>query len=214
MTEPISVRARFERFPATIKGAFILRGEDPDPHQVLFRAADVVGIGLGSAHPMPMAGVTLDVAPHRDVFVPFEMSVSELEPGWYTMTCELEVDGTPRSYDGGRRFSVAWPRASVRRGQIKVNRGVSVGEAKVVVEQIDCGGDSTKVHVRVDPAVPISARLTADGGRLEVLETELDEATGRGRITAYPLLRAHDSLRIELRGKGRAAVGALEVHLP
>jgi hypothetical protein len=214
LSELLSVRARFERFPATIKGAFILRGEDADPHQVAFRQANVVGIGLGSSEPIPMAPAVLDIAPHRDVFVPFEMPVSELESGWYTLTCDLEVDGTAATYDGGRRFCVAWPRASVRRGQIKVDRGVAIGDAKARVEQIDCAGDSIKVHVRIDPPGPVFPRLFADGQRLEVLDTELDETTGRGKIVAYPLLRAHGTLRIELRGRGRGAEGALEVSLP
>jgi hypothetical protein len=211
--EPISVRARFERFPATVKGAFILRGEDADPHQVEFHRAAVVGIGLGSAHPMPMPPATLDVAPHRDVFVPFEMGVAELDPGWYTMTCDLEVDGSARTYDGGRRFAVAWPRASVRRGVVKVQRAVGVGDAKVLVEQLDCAGDSVKVHLRVDPPGPVSARLWADGGRLEVLDTEVDEATGRGKVVAYPVMREHGVLRIELHGRARGAEGSLEVPL-
>jgi hypothetical protein len=214
LSEPISVRARFERFPATVKGAFILRGEDADPHQVVLHEANVEGIGMGSAHPMPLQPVTLDVAPHRDVFVPFEVPVAELDPGWYTMTCALEVDGTARTYDGGRRFAVPWPRASVRRGQVKVNRGVAVGDAKVLVEQLDCVGDSVKVHLRVDPPGAISARLSADGDRLEVLDTEVDETTGRGKVTAYPVMRAHAMLRIELRGTTRGAEGTLEVRLP
>ncbi|MGH2635278.1 MAG: hypothetical protein ACRDHU_03930 [Actinomycetota bacterium] len=214
LTEPVSVRARFERFPATVKGAFILRGEDPDPHQVVFREAHVVGIGLGVSNPIPMATVTLDVAPHRDVFVPFEMPVAELDPGWYTMTCELDVDGNVETYDGGRRFSVPWPRASVRRGSIKVNRSVAMGSSKVAVEQVDCGGDSVKVHLRVDPPGPVAAKLSVDGHRLEVLEAEVDETTGRGRVTAYPVLRTHGTLRIELRGRSRDAEGALDVHLP
>jgi hypothetical protein len=213
-TERISVRARFERFPATVKGAFILRGEDPDPHQVAFLAANVVGIGLGSSLPMPMTAVTLDVAPHRDVFVPFEMPVGDLEPGWYTMTCDLDVDGTLGTYDGGRRFPVAWPRASVRRGQVKVHRAVAVGGAKVVVDQVDCGGDSVKVHLRIEPPGTIGAKLSADGSRLEVLEMEIDEATGRAKITAYPVMRSHHTLRVELHGKGRGAEGAIEVALP
>jgi hypothetical protein len=214
VTEPVSVRARFERFPATVKGAFILRGEDPDPHQVEVLRADVVGIGLGTSVPVPMAGALLDLVPHRDVFVPFEVGVAELEPGWYTLTCELDVDGTIATHDGGRRFSVPWPRASVRRGQVKVNRGVVVGDVKVVVEQLECGGDSVKVHLRVDPPGPIVARLSADGDRLEVLETEVDGATGRGRVTAYPVMRAHGTLRLELLGEARGAEGALEVRLP
>jgi len=214
LIEPVSVRARFERFPATLKGAFILRGEDADPHQVVFQEANVEGIGLGSTHPMPLQPVTLDVAPHRDVFVPFEMTVAELEPGWYTMTCGLDVDGSTRTYDGGRRFAVPWPRASVRRGQVKVNRAVAVGDAKVMVEQLDCAGDSVKLHLRVDPPGPISARLIADGSRLEVLDNDVDETTGRGKVTAYPVMREHGTLRIELRGSVRGAEGAIEVRLP
>jgi hypothetical protein len=214
LTEQLSVRARFERFPATLKGAFILRGEDANPHQVVFREANVVGIGLPVSRPMPIAPATLDVVPHRDVFVPFELLVSDLDPGWYTMRCELEVDGTAGTFDGGRRFSIAWPRASVRRGIVKVDRAVAVGDEKVLVEQVECGGDSAKVHLRVDPPGPISAKLLADGARLEVLETELDETTGRGKIVSYPLMRGHRTLRIELRGKGRSAQGALDVELP
>lgn len=214
LTERVSVRARFERFPATVKGAFILRGEDADPHQVVFKEANVVGMGIAVSRPMPISPATLDVAPHRDVFVPFEILVSDLEPGWYTMRCELEVDGTPGSFDGGRRFSVAWPRATVRRGHVKVDLAVPVGDAKVVVERVECGGDSVRVYLRVDPPGPVSARLSTGGIRLEVLETELDEATGRAKVTAYPVMRSHDTLRIELRGKGRGAEGVLEVALP
>lgn len=215
LTEPISVRARFERFPATVKGAFILRGEDPDPHQVVFREANVVGIGLGVATPMPMSAATLDVAPHRDVFVPFEMPVSDLDPGWYTMTCDLEVDGTPRTYDGGRRFVVAWPRSTVRRGQVRVDRKVDLPDGTTVrVEQVDCAGDSIRLNLRVDPPGPLSARLSADGRRVEVLETEVDEAGGRARITAYPLMRSDTTLRIALRGKSRGAEATLDLDLP
>jgi hypothetical protein len=215
LTEPISVRARFERFPATVKGAFILRGEDANPHQVVFREANVVGIGLGSERPMPMAPATLDVAPHRDVFVPFEVPVSDLDPGWYTMTCDVEVDGIPRTYDGGRRFAMAWPRSTTRRGHVPVGRRVDLGDGTtVLVDQVDCGGDSIKLHVRVEPPGPLTAKLSADGARLEILEIDVEETSGRGRITAYPLMRGTAVLRLELRGRRRGAEGALEVKLP
>jgi hypothetical protein len=211
--EPISVRARFERFPATVKGAFIFRGEDPDPHQVVIVAARVSAVGPGGSSPMPLASVTLDVVPHRDVFVPFELSLGDLEPGWYTLVCDVEVDGSPATFDGGRRFSVAWPRATVRRGQVKVGRRVQLGEQVVEVEQLDCSGDSIKVSLRVDPPGEIGLKLAADGRRLPVLEMELDEDTGRGRATAYPLMRADEILRIEIKGRGRDSEDSIEVAL-
>jgi hypothetical protein len=213
-TDPISVRARFERFPATVKGAFILRGEDPNPHQVVLRAANVVGIGLGTSHRMPVAVLTLDVAPHRDVFVPFEMPVGELDPGWYTMTCDLDVDGTPRTYDGGRRFSAPWPRASVRRGLVKVGRSVTVDDVRVSIEQLECTGDCVKLHLVVVPPRPVTAKLAANGDRLEVLDTEQDETTGRMKVTAYPVLRAHSTLRLQIRAKPRGAEAEVDVQLP
>ena len=39
---------------------------------------------------------------------------------------------------------------------------------------------------------------------------EFDEATGRGRVTAYPVLKLHERLGIDVKG----AVGPLEVKLP
>lgn len=211
----ISVRARFERFPATVKGAFILRGEDANPHQVAFRSARIVTIGGHEERPFVMPGNILDVAPRQDVFVPFELGVSELEPGWYGLECELEVDGSPGSFDGGRRFAVPWPRATVRRGQVKVDKKVKLGDGSVlVVDQVECGGDSIKVLFAVQPPGPVTAQLSADGARLEVLEIDIDEVTGRGKVTAYPLLRTVAVLGTEWKGRGRGSTGALDVRLP
>jgi len=211
--DPISVRARFERFPATVKGAFIFRGEDPDPHQVVVAGARVSALGSGGSSPMPLAPVTLDVVPHRDVFVPFELPLADLEPGWYTLVCDVEVDGSAATYDGGRRFSVAWPRATVRRGQVKVDRQVRLGDQTVQVEQVDCSGDSIKVSLRVDPPGEVTLKLFADGRRLQVLETELDEDHGRAKATAYPIMRADEVLRIELKGRARGSDAAIDVAL-
>lgn len=215
MTDALSVRARFEKFPATVKGAFILRGEDRDPHQVVFRQARAVAVSGGPWREVPVAATTLDVAPHQDVFVPFELMVSDLEAGWYGFECDLEVDGDAFTFPGGRRFAVAWPRATVRRGQIRVDRTIALGErSTVLVDHVDCGGESVKLTFVVDPPGPVQIRLLADGGRLELLEQEADEASGRVRVTAYPLLRAHGILRIELKGRGRGAEAALDVPLP
>lgn len=211
----ISLRARFERFPATVKGAFILRGEDRDPHQVVFTGARILAIGGSVERPIPIPESPLDVAPRRDLFVPFELGVSDLEPGWYGLLCDLEVDGSPGEFDGGRRFAVPWPRATVRRGHIAVGKKLALGAGtSVVIDQIECASDSIKLLMAVDPPSAPSIRLFADGRRLEVLDVEIDEHTGRGKVTAYPLLRAHHELRIELRGRERGAEVSLDVGLP
>jgi hypothetical protein len=212
VTEPISVRARFERFPATVKGAFIFRGEDRDPHQVVFGQARVVPVGGGAAHEVPVRAVTLDVVPHRDLFVPFELATIDLEPGWYRFECDLEVDGSLGTFDGGSRFSVAWPRATVRRGTIKVGRRVALGSASVTLEQIDCAGDSIRLQLRVEPPGELSVRLRADDRRVDVLELELDAETGKGKVVAFPLLRTDATVRVELKGRGRASA-TIEVPL-
>lgn len=212
MSDPISVRARFERFPATVKGAFIFRGEDPDPHQVVLHGARVTAVGAGgSSGDVPLSPVTLDVVPHRDVFVPFELPISDLDPGWYSLVCDVDVDGTTASYDGGRRFAVAWPRATVRRGVVRVDRSVALGDAAVRIEQLDLAGESSKLHLLVEPPGPVTVKLSVDGRRLDVLETDPDEATGRVKVTAYPILRTASSVRIEL--KRRGAEASLDVAL-
>jgi hypothetical protein len=213
VSDPISVRARFERFPATVKGALIFRGEDQDPHQVVLHRARAVPVGPGGSSDVPLAPATLDVVPHRDVFVPFELPVSDLDPGWYALVCDVDVDGSAAAYDGGRRFSVPWPRATVRRGTVRVDRDVRVGEGTVHLEQLDCGGDSVRLQFRADPPGPLTIRLAADGRRLDLLETELDEASGRGRATAYPVMRTERVVTIDLKGRGRDAEASLDVAL-
>ena len=213
MSPTVSVRARFEKFPATVKGAFILRGEDPQPHQVVFHDVRAVGVAGQASRSIAVAATTLDVAPKRDVFVPFELTTSDLEAGWYGFECDLEVDGVLGTYPGGRRFSVPWPRATVRRGSLRVDGRARVGGAEVVVEQVDCVADSCKVAFVVAPPGAMSVRLWADDDKLEILDAELDEATGRGRVLAYPIPRTAAVLRVELKGRGRGAEATLEIPL-
>jgi hypothetical protein len=213
MSGDVSVRARFERFPATVKGAFIIRGEDRDPHQVVLLEARAVSADGRAVRPIPMQSTTLDIVPKLDVFVPFELNVSDLEPGWYDLVCDLQVDGISGTHPGGRRFAVAWPRGSVRRGQVKVGREVRIGEVRVRVEQLDCGADSLKLHLSVTPPESVTVKLTADGAELDVLEVDVDETTGRGKVLAYPVLKSHRNLHVEIRGRGRGAHGGLDVTL-
>jgi hypothetical protein len=213
VSDRISVRARFERFPASVKGALLLRGEDAEPHQVVFHGVHAVGVAGEGSHPIVVAATTLDAAPRRDVFVPFELVTSDLAPGWYGFECDLEVDGVRGSFPGGRRFSVPWPRASVRRGTLHVDRGVRVGTARVRLEQVECGADSCKVGFVVQPPGLLTVRLSADDAKLEVLETEIDETSGRGRVLAYPVPKSASTLRVELKGHGRGTEATVSVPL-
>jgi hypothetical protein len=212
----LSVRARFERFPATVKGALILRGEDPDPHQVVFHGVRAVPVGPGERREVPVGVSVVDVAPHRDLFVPFELMVADLPPGWYGFECDLEVDGVLGTYSGERRFCVPWPRGSVRRGSVPIGRAFVVGgsrRVRVRLDQLDCGADTLRLALALEPFAPLRVRLLADGEALPVLEQEEDAAGELLRLVAYPLLRSHRVLRVEARGRG-GAEGALDVRLP
>ena len=42
-------------------------------------------------------------------------------------------------------------------------------------------------------------RLAADGSALTVLDSEFDPESGRGRVTAYPVMRTQSTLTIDIR---------------
>lgn len=208
----VGVRAHYDRFPATIKGAFVLRGEDPDPHQVRIHGARVAAVGRDLGWPMGLRPAVVDVVPRRDLFVPFEFPTVDLEPGWYGLEIDLEVDGHPARVACGRPFSVPWPRSAVRRGQVRVAKLVSAGGVRVGVERLELSADSTKLRLTAEaPELP-PLRLSADGEPVPIVEQTFDPGRGQGTVMAYPLLRSHARLRIEVgRGRERAI---LEVPLP
>lgn len=208
MDSDISIRAHYERFPATIKGAFVLRGVGRDPHQVRIEQARVAEASGRGVHPMNLEPVTLDVAPHLDLFVPFEFLLAELEAGWYGLECDVLIDGIADVVRPGPRFPVAWPRASVRRGGVPIGKGVQTPAGTVRLSQVECSGDSIKVMFDAETAPAV--KLFADGASLPVLETEFDREGGRGRVLAYPLLKSQSVLAIELKG----ASSPVEIRLP
>ena len=207
MDPDIAIRAHYERFPATIKGAFVLRGEGRDPHQVRIEAARVVEIAGADAQVIGVEPVTLEVAPHLDLFVPFEFSVADLRAGWYQLECEVLIDGVPEVVRPGARFPVAWPRATVRRGPVPVGSSVETPDGAVKLEQIDCGGDSIKIGFSAS-AAPV-VKLRVDGDALPVLNVDVDENAGRGRVVAYPVAKSDAVLSVEIKGAG----GSVEVPL-
>jgi len=213
---PVSIRARFERFPASVRGAFVLRGEDADPHQVSVLAGRMVRLPGGVVRDLPLGEVTLDAPPHQDVFVPFEASIMDLDPGWYGFEVELEVDGYREAYPGDRRFSVPWPRGTVRTGTFRIERDIVLGEAAARVDRIQFTSDAATVRLQVHPPQPVVVDLRADGDLLPVIAVVQDETTGEVTTTSYPVLRRHRRLRLELhvgRGRGPAAHGQLEIDL-
>src|SRR5207247_10733978 len=80
--EPIRVQTRFERFPASIKGAFVMAGADGNPHAVKIERAEVVRVPDGPSKPVPVEERARDVAPARGLFVRFQGGVPGFEPAW------------------------------------------------------------------------------------------------------------------------------------
>ena len=208
MDERVSIRAHYERFPTTLKGAFVLRGVDPDPHQVRIDTARVVELAGGPGQPLNVEAATLDVAPHLDLFVPFEVPLLDLGPGWYQLELDVAVDGDDGVVRPGDRFVVAWPRGSMRRGAAPVDREIDTGSRGVMIEQIECATDSVRVIYRS----PARAGLTVsvDDVTLSQIDEYYDADTGRGRVTTYPALKTQSRLAITARG----AEQALEITLP
>jgi len=196
----------------------VIRGADPDPHQVVVRQARVRSVGNAERRDLPLASAILDVAPRRDVFVPFELSVTDLPPGWYELECDLAVDGMSTTMAGERRFFVQWPRASVRRGEVRVDTTLALSDgSKIAVERAECMLDSVRVSYVTDPPVAVRMRLLADGEPLHLLVQEFDEETGAGRVTALPILRSHSTLRVDVgaaKERSRAKEATVEVSLP
>jgi hypothetical protein len=215
VTQPndlVAIRAHFEKFPATVKGAFVLRSADRDPHQVVIKGARVTELAGAGGHPIELQRTTLDVAPKLDFFVPFEFAVTELGAGWYCLETDVDVDGVSQVVRPDRRFAVAWPRATVRRGTVPVGEKVEIeGGPTVLVDHLECAGDSMTVHFSADPAEPVDWRVAADGSTVAVLDTQLDEQTGKGRATTYPLLKTQRSLTIELVHKRARATTEIEL---
>lgn len=208
MDERISIRAHFERFPATLKGAFVLRGEDPDPHQVRIEAARVAEFGGRLGQTMGLEPATLDVAPHLDLFVPFEVPLLDLGPGWYRLELDVVVDGDPGVVYPGERFLVAWPRGSMRRGSVTVGTPMPVGGTNLTIEHVECTVDSVRVTYEAPARVGLA--LATGEVALPQLDEEFDAETGRGKVMTYPASKVTQTLSITARGAERP----LEIELP
>jgi hypothetical protein len=228
---PVQVQIRFERFPASIKGAFVLRGGDGDPHAVRFDWARVSRVPAGPAKPIALEDRMLDVAPIRELFVPFEIAVSEMDPAWYVVESSLRVDGG-RSFEySGRPFTIPWPRSDIRRGTVMVSKTVRAGSLAFHVERVELGWDSAAAlwhppggdQEQVEKNAPGSsarAALVADGVELEPLPDQagsrVSEPRGAGerRSLTYPVMRSTHSLQLVMHLHSGETSEPLSLKLP
>jgi hypothetical protein len=193
--DDLAIRAKFERFPAAVKGALLLRGGDGMPHQVRLEAAHAAELSGGTPQPVGVESVVLEVSPTQETFVPFEVSTMDMPAGWYRLECDIVVDGDAEVVRPGDRFAIPWPRAAVRRGRVTIGTKVS----SVALETLECLGDTVRLAFAADAEPTIS--LSVDGRQHTVLDMEFDEETGRGALIAYPVLRSERTLTIQVKGE-------------
>jgi hypothetical protein len=210
---PIRVQTRFERFPASLKGAFVIRGADGNPHAAQFEWGRVARVPSGPSKPIPMEDRQFDVAPTRDLFVPFEVGVSDLAPGWYRLEASVRVDRGRAWPFPSRSFAIPWPRGDVRRGSFPVGKRVRTGGSSFVVDRVELAGDSASVVWRTESqsaeeqegGPPGDAILMADGAALELLPPEegsrlfVSRASGERRTVSYPMPRAARAAAVVVR---------------
>ncbi|MGH2740186.1 MAG: hypothetical protein ACRDH6_06870, partial [Actinomycetota bacterium] len=196
----VEIEVVLERFPASVRGAFVLRGLDADPHQVDILEASVVEVAnpTRAARPLELPGDRTHVPPREEMLVPFEVFLAGLDAGWYRVRAEAEIDGLHRiaGPTQGPRFLVPWPRGSTRRGPVASRLKIKVPRSGgATVERVECRSDSSLIRWRHASTGESNhpefgeLRVLADGKRIPVLESSFDPATGERTTIAYPLLK-------------------------
>jgi hypothetical protein len=180
----------------------VVRGLDREPHQIRLLAVRVVQAHDLSkeVHRAAVAETTIDVAPYREVLLPFDVPFTDLGPGWFSVVAEVEVDGTVRMTgpeSGGKRFGVPWPAEDVR--QLDLKPDLKVGGA--IVERIRSTVDATEIRWRPpDEAPDAELRVTAGSRRLPVARSTDDPRSGVRITTTHPVPRRAARLTLELVG--------------
>jgi hypothetical protein len=206
---PVVVRIVFERFPVTIKGAFVLRGGDADPHVARIVGAEVARTPKGQARPIPVDTAAMDVAPRRDLFLPFEATIADLDPAWYVARCGLQVDGASPLPVDSRPFSVPWPRGTMATGSFSPGEGLSGAGGTIAIDRVDLRTDRLEVLWRAEHWAGDGPRLgaSADGQELEPLPPSAggaDPGQDRRRSVWYPVPKGSRAVHIELGARGGA----------
>ena len=202
---PVSVDVVFERFPASIRGAVVVRGRDPEPHQIRLTDLSIVEAAGGRpTHEVSTGGVTVDVVPRGEILIPFDVAFAELQPGWFAVSAEVVVDGQRRfrGPEEARRFLVPWPAEDVRRGVVDAGVTIRVpGSEGAVIERVDCKPDRAVVRWRHRPGPEPEfgeMRVLAGSRRLPFLDGTHDAAAGARTTVVHPVLKRHRNLTFEL----------------
>jgi hypothetical protein len=200
---PVLVRTVFERFPVTVKGAFVLRGGDRDPHVARIAGASVARTPTGPAKPIVVETSAMDIAPRRDLFLPFEATISDLDPGWYVVRCDLQVDGGVPTPIDSRSFSMPWPRATMASGSVSPAGRLTWGARALVIERLDLRADRVEAiwHTENWSAGDPVLAIAVDGTDLEALPASAagaDPGPERRRSAWYPARRGSRSLTISV----------------
>jgi len=229
---PVDLRTRFDQFPATIKGAFVLRGADGNPHAVDLIASTVDRIPSGPTRPVPVGQTRVDVAPGRDLFVPFEMAIGDLDPGWYALRSTVRVDAGAAWSFSSRGFAIPWPTGEVRRGTVRVDRTVKAGSRPYQVESVELRADAAVLSWRLAGGLGRAGAPETEGGDaaqgvllVDGLELEQipEEArplgsrpvpAGAGRAVFYPVSRRAASISVLVRTPAGAESKPIELPLP
>ncbi|HET6770641.1 MAG TPA: hypothetical protein VFH75_03260 [Actinomycetota bacterium] len=221
----------FERFPASVRGAVVVRGSDPDPHQVSLASADVVELRSPNrpVRPVALDPVTVELAPRGEVLLPFDIPFAGLDPGWYGVVAEVVVDGQRRvrgpAAGEAKRFLVAWPGQMVRKGTMVVQSRIPVpGTPGAMVDRVECKGDRAVIRWHHEPSDDPEfrqfgeLRVLADGKPLPFLDSSYQPAAGTRSTVVYPLLRANQALELQIdrlfRPDGQADRGRWSLELP
>jgi hypothetical protein len=204
--EPVLVQTRYDRFPATVKGAFVMRGGDANPHLVRVVRAGIDSVSGGTAKDIAMGAVDVDVAPGRDLFVPFESGIADLEPGWYVIAGDMQIDGGDIMQSASRPFSVPWPRGQVRTGTVAVGESVRLGDAALLVDRLELKSDRVILVWRPEGATaegepdPVEVRAQVSAGGRELLAVPQapgsEAKPGEQRSVHYPA--PHGAASLEL----------------
>ena len=92
----VSIEVRSEKVTVGVRGVFLIRAADGDPHQVRMEDVRLAPVGHpGRSISVNLDPLLLDVQPAQDLVVPFDVRATEAPRGAYAVEATVMVDGSP-----------------------------------------------------------------------------------------------------------------------